>query len=158
MFEMNEKQKALFDALKPLQQKVCLNVISGMSDIDSYEKAGGKATNKESARASVSKMLTNVNVVNFLDEFKAIAVNKAIMSREEMMETLTALSKVDLSRLDKLTPEMMEGLESSFGVKLKAMNQLADLGGYKSANKLDLSSSDGTMTPKNFNDFYSDEE
>jgi len=158
MFEMNEKQKALFDDLTTLRQEIALNSLSGMNDIDSYKNSSGKAKDVKSMEASVCEILGNHKVIAFLDAMKAVSVNSAIMSRQEMMETLTALSKVDLSRLDKLSPEMMEGLESSFGVKLKAMNQLADLGGYKSANKLDLSSSDGTMTPKNFNDFYSDEE
>lgn len=31
---MNDYQKELFDKLTPLQQKVCTNVLSGMSNID----------------------------------------------------------------------------------------------------------------------------
>lgn len=158
MFEMSENQKALFDNLTTLQQEISLNSFSGMNDIDSYKNSSGKAEKENAMSASVSEILSNPKVVAFLDSMKAVAVSDAIMSREEMMETLTAISKVDLSRLDKLSPEAMEGLESSFGVKLKAMNQLADLGGYKSASKHDHTSSDGSMSPKgkNLDDFYAD--
>ncbi|AUR82916.1 terminase small subunit [Vibrio phage 1.029.O._10N.261.55.A7] len=99
MTGMTEEQKELFDKLTPLQQKVCTNIVSGMSDIDSYEKGGGKANSKESARASVSRMLTDVNVSSFLNSMKHQAVNSAIMSREEMMERLSNLSRVNMSDL-----------------------------------------------------------
>ena len=38
MFEMNEEQSALFNALTPLQKEVSLNSISGMNNIDAYKE------------------------------------------------------------------------------------------------------------------------
>lgn len=96
---MTEEQKLLFDKLTPLQQKVAINVISGMSDIDSYESAGGKGKNKETSRSSVSRMLTDVNVKEFIDLMKGEAVKSAVMSRAEMLERLSNLSRVNMSDL-----------------------------------------------------------
>lgn len=96
---MTEEQKELFDKLTPLQQKVCTNSLSGMSNIDSYINAGGKGESKASQEAAVSRMLSDVKVKAFLDSMKHQAVNNAIMSREEMMERLSNLSRVNMSDL-----------------------------------------------------------
>ena len=99
MKAMTEEQKELFDDLTPLQQKVCINSLSGMSNIDSYIEAGGKAKTKAAQEASVSEILSNLKVKLFLDSMKHQAVNNAIMSRHEMMERLTNLSRVNMSDL-----------------------------------------------------------
>jgi len=195
MFEMNEKQKALFDELKPLAQKVCVNVLSGMSNIDAYIKGGGKGATKEAQESSVSKMLSNYKAVVFLDSMKAVAVNDAIMSRDEAMTILSKNARVKISDIatfsqvrvgedengndiigtvwkmkdsDDINPDVMACIKSvtitKAGPKIElhdqqgAIKQLSTMQGWDSASKIDLSSSDGTMTPKNFNDFYSDEE
>lgn len=147
MFEMNENQKALFDKLTTLQQEVALNSISGMNDIDSYNESSGKAETDGAKRVSVSQILTNHNVVVFIDSMKAIAVNDAVMSRERMMEVLTLLSDISALDTDDLTATKLVELKDGFNVKLKAMKQLADLGGYNSAAKFDHTSSDGSMSP-----------
>lgn len=133
-FEMTEEQKELFERLAPLQQKVAINVVSGMSDIDAYESAGGKAKTKESARASVSQILTNLNVKAFVDSMKKSAVSSAIMSRQEMLERLSELANIDVSDLIKARPEELTEFKGGFDIKLKsalqAMKQLAELEGY----------------------------
>jgi len=169
---MTEDQKRMFDDLKPLQQKVAINVISGMSNIDAYIKAGGNAKTKESKEASVSQILSNLKVKAFLDSMKQVQISDAIMSREEMMERLTRLSRANLpvrkdGTLDivDLSDEQLEALEqvqiSDGGLKVKnysqlaAMKQLAELAGYNAASKHDHTSSDGSMSPrKNLDDFY----
>lgn len=96
---MTEEQKELFDNLTPLQQKVCTNSLSGMSNIDSYINAGGKSESKASQEAAASRMLSDVKVKGFMDSMKHQAVNNAIMSREEMMERLSNLSRVNMADL-----------------------------------------------------------
>lgn len=96
---MTEEQKELFDKLTPLQQKVCINSLSGMSNIDSYVNAGGKAKGKAGQEASASEIFSNPKVKAFLDSMKQSAVNNAIMSRQEMMERLSNLSRVNMSDL-----------------------------------------------------------
>jgi len=69
---------------------------------------------------------------------------------------------------DDIDPDVMACIKSvtmtKSGPKIElhdqqgAIKQLSTMQGWDSASKLDLTSSDGTMTPKNFNDFYSDEE
>ena len=41
--ELTEHQTALFDALTKLQQKFALGIVKGLSQIDAYKQAGGKA-------------------------------------------------------------------------------------------------------------------
>lgn len=96
---MTPEQKELLDALKPLQRKVALNVVAGMSNIDAYYEAGGKATSKDSAESAVSTMLSNVKVKAFLDAMNEQAVNDAIMSRQEMMERLSQFSRINMNDL-----------------------------------------------------------
>ena len=65
---------------------------------------------------------------------------------------------------DKIDPKDMalitevktskDGLGIKIADQLSAMKQLAKMEGWESATKLDLSSKDGTMTPKGFNEFY----
>lgn len=96
---MTQEQKELFDKLTPLQQKVCTNVISGMSNIDSYINAGGKGESKSSQEASASRMLRDVKVKSFLDSMKQAAVTSAVMSREEMLEELSLLARTNQNDL-----------------------------------------------------------
>ncbi|QWX10253.1 terminase small subunit [Vibrio phage vB_VpP_BT-1011] len=96
---MSDEQKELFEKLTPLQQKVAINVISGMSNIDSYRAAGGKSTTQESAEACVSRMLSDAKVKSFVDSMKQEAVKGAVMSRQEMLERLSNLSRVNMSDL-----------------------------------------------------------
>lgn len=144
---MTDEQKELFDKLTPLQQKVCTNVIGGMSNIDAYIAAGGKAKTKTSQESGASEILSNPKVKAFLDSMKQSAVNDAVMSRQEMLETLTRLARVNLPLnsagfldLTQLTAEQHEALEqvqiSDNGIKAKnysklaAMKQLSDIAGY----------------------------
>lgn len=96
---MTNEQKEMLDALTPLQQKVVINIIAGMSNIDAYQAGGGKCKTKEAGEASVSRMLRDVKVKAFLDSMRHQAVNSAVMSRQEMLERLSNLSRVDMSDL-----------------------------------------------------------
>lgn len=98
-FKMTPEQKALFDDLTTLQQQIALNSLSGMSNIDSYRNSKGKAKTDLAMEASCSQILNNLKVVKFLDTMKEVAVNNAIMSREEMMERLTSLSRTSMNDL-----------------------------------------------------------
>ena len=60
--ELTEYQKALFDDLTKLQQKFALGIVKGLSQIDAYKQAGGKAKKDETASACASEILTNPKV------------------------------------------------------------------------------------------------
>ncbi|MGJ0580703.1 terminase small subunit, partial [Xenorhabdus bovienii] len=81
--QLTDEQKVLFDALTKLQQKFALGILKGLSQIDAYKQAGYKAKTDESARASASEILTNLNVKTFLDAMNQEAVSDAVMSRQE---------------------------------------------------------------------------
>ena len=96
---MNAEQKILFDDLSLLAQKVCVNVLAGMTQRQAYYEAGGTAKSDESADATVSQLLSNPKVVLFMDSMKAEAVSNAVMSRQEALEKLSNLARTDLKDL-----------------------------------------------------------
>ena len=91
--------QGMFDCLQPLQQKVVVGIIAGLSDIDAYYAGGGKSKNRESAAAVVSRMLTDAKVRAYLDLMKRAAVKSAVMGREEMLERLSNLSRTNMDDL-----------------------------------------------------------
>lgn len=93
---LTDEQKVLFDALTKLQQKFVLGILKGLSQIDAYKQAGYKAKTDESARASASEILTNLNVKTFLDAMNQEAVSDAVMSRQEALERLSTMGRVSL--------------------------------------------------------------
>lgn len=98
---MNEVQKSLFDNLTQLQQRVATNVLAGMGQRAAYYEAGGTASSDESADAACSQLLRNIKVIAFMDSMKMQAVSDAIMSREEAMKILTAMSRGSLTDIVK---------------------------------------------------------
>lgn len=147
-FKMTDEQKELFDKLTPLQQKVCVNSLSGMSNIDSYINAGGKGKTQATKENSASQIFSKLEVKAFLDSMKAAAVSDAVMSRERMMELQTQIININASRLPNMTLMELTELKGGLDIQLKAMNQLADLAGYKAASKHELSNPDGTLQQK----------
>lgn len=105
---LTDEQKVLFDALTKLQQKFVLGILKGLNQIDAYRQAGYKAKSDESARASASEILTNLNVKSFLDSVNETAVSSAIMTREEALERLSSIGRSSVS-------EMVEFSEHSMG-------------------------------------------
>lgn len=96
---MNAEQKILFDSLTLLAQKVCVNVLAGMTQRQAYFEAGGTANSDDSADATVSQLLSNPKVVLFMDSMKDEAVSNAVMSRQEALEKLSNLARTDLKDL-----------------------------------------------------------
>lgn len=96
---MNNEQKALFDRLTQLQQRVAVNVLSGMTQRQAYYEAGGTAENDKAADAIASRMLSDARVIAFMDAMKLEAVSNAVMSRQEALEKLSNLARTDLKDL-----------------------------------------------------------
>lgn len=186
---MTPEQLTLYEALTPLQQRVCSMIIenSNLSNRQAYYAAGGTAKTDDSADSSVSTMLSDVKVRAFMDLVRGQAISKKIMGREEAMEILSALSRGKLTDIVKFRTihvgkdpvngedvnqtawEIDEDLQKNnpdkliiiseleagkFGPKIKthskiaAIQQLAKMQGWEAAQKVDHSSSDGTMSPK----------
>ena len=96
---MNSEQKALFDKLTQLQQRIATNVLAGMSQRQAYYDAGGSATTDQSADASASEILSTLTVKEFMDAMKEEAVSNAVMSRQEALERLSNFARTDLKDL-----------------------------------------------------------
>jgi phage terminase small subunit len=96
---MTADQKALFDKLTKLQQRVATNSLSGMSNRAAYIEAGGKAEGENSMDATASEILSSLKVKAFMDAMKEEAVSKAVMTRQEMLERLSGLARVDMKDL-----------------------------------------------------------
>jgi hypothetical protein len=96
---LSEKQITLFQALTPLQARVCKNLERGMSPRDAYYAAGGGASTHRNADSAVSELLTNSNVQAFRRSLAGRDVNHMVMSREEMRTKLTAIARASLSDL-----------------------------------------------------------
>jgi len=146
--EMSEEQKKLFDALTTLQQQIALNSLSGMNDINAYKASDGKAKTVKAMEASVCQILGHHRVVLFMDSMKSDMVSDAIMSRERMLELQTKIADIGNAELQLMGLESLNELKGALDIKLKAMNQLAEMQGYKSATKYDHTSSDGSMSQK----------
>lgn len=96
---MTPDQKALFDKLTQLQQRVATNVLAGMSQRQAYYAGGGSAKNDESADATASEILSNPSVAAFMDAMKIQAVTNAVMTRQEALERLSGFARTDLKDL-----------------------------------------------------------
>ena len=147
-FEMSEEQKSLFDALTTLQQQISLNSLSGMNDINAYKASDGKAKTVKAMEASVCQILGHHRVVAFMESMKSDMVSDAIMTRERMLELQTKIADIGNIELEAIDLGSLNELKGALDIKLKAMNQIAEMQGYKSAAKFDHTSSDGSMTNK----------
>jgi phage terminase small subunit len=98
---MTPEQKLLFDQLTDLQQRVATGVLAGMTQRQSYYQAGGKAKDDNGADMSACQIIGNPKVKAFMDSMKVQAVSDAIMSREEAMKILTAMSRGNLTDIVK---------------------------------------------------------
>lgn len=96
---MTPEQKALFDKLTHLQQRVATNVLAGMSQRAAYFAAEGTASSDSSADATVSVMLRDAKVKAFMDCMKMQALNKAVMDRDEMLARLSLFARNGVSDL-----------------------------------------------------------
>lgn len=97
---MTEEQKALFDELTELQQRFCINMLSGKySQREAYVEAGGRSKTDEAIDANASRMISDDKVKAYMDSMKESMVKAAIMSREEMLERLTTFARGNMSDL-----------------------------------------------------------
>ena len=125
---MTPEQKTLFDKLTQLQQRVATNVLAGLSQRQAYYAAGGKASNDVSADSTVYEILSNPQVVAFMDSMKLQAVSDAIMTREEAMKTLSLIGRTHLKDIVKFrTAHIGKDMETGADLNQTAWEINADL-------------------------------
>jgi phage terminase small subunit len=101
--ELSDEQVSAFHALTRLQQGVVLGTLEGMTQRAAYRRAGGKAKSDASAERSCGQILGNLGVKKFLESVRQVAIETSaaklagsIMSREEMLERLTAMARTNI--------------------------------------------------------------
>lgn len=108
-FAMSVEQKELFNKLTVLNKKIVINTLDGMKPAEAHRAAGGKSKTEESRRKLASEILTKPDVKAFLDSMMEVKVSNAVMSRQEMMERLSNLSRVNMNDLIEWQQEEVEG-------------------------------------------------
>ena len=96
---MTEQQLQMYNSLTTLQQNVAIMRINMplSSDSEVYKLGGGSATNDNSVRACASEVLTNPNVVAFVNTFAIEKVELAVMGRDEIIKDLSFIAGADIS-------------------------------------------------------------
>lgn len=186
---MTPEQQALFDEMTDLQKRMVTLALDNvnLTQRQVYLLAGGKGKTEETQDVSACEIFNNPRVKAFMDSVRTQAVSNAIMTREEAMKELSALSRGRLTDIVKFKTanigkdmetgadvnqtvwEIDEDLQvndpdkliiiselevGKFGPKIKthskiaAIQQLAKMQGWEAAQKVDHTSTDGTMSPK----------
>lgn len=96
---LTTEQRVLFDSLTSLQQEIVTNSISGMNDIDAYKASSGKAKTIKAMESSVSEILSNPKVEAFMFSMRESALSDAVMTKQDMLERLSGLARVDMADL-----------------------------------------------------------
>lgn len=130
--ELTTQQLSAFDQLTKLQQGVALHTLAGKKPSEAHRLAGGKAKNDAVRATSVSEILSNPNVVAFLELFKgeqAVTLAKAIMSRDEILSDLADIARVTIDDVAFFTErplvDMENGLEVlSSTIHVKSINDV----------------------------------
>lgn len=96
---LTEKQQELSDKLTNLQRLTVLGVVSGKSYEDAYKDAKGldELESPASARAIVSRMLTEANVKDFYDSLLEGIADDAILTRKQALERLTLMASTEIT-------------------------------------------------------------
>lgn len=126
MKSLNDEQKKLFDKLTELQKNVCLKKMEGLNDIDSYVSAGGKGKLDNTQRATISKMLTNINVANFLLSVKNTSISDTLISRERILKIFSDIAlNTDERTTDRMVASkhiiVMQGWDAKTAVEIKKL-------------------------------------
>ena len=97
--ELSDEQVSAFHALTRLQQGVALGVLEGLAPADAHRRANGKSRNEENRTRLAGEILRNPSVDSFVNSFKSEQIKtlaSSIMSREEMLERLTAMARTNI--------------------------------------------------------------
>lgn len=122
--------------LNSQQRRFCEEYVkNGLNGTQAYLNAyGNDNLTEESARASASRLLTNVNVLSYIKELQEEVRKANIMSAEERMEWLSGVVK-DINR-DEVYVRNADGEEVLMGsknadlnTKIKAIDTLNKMSG-----------------------------
>lgn len=165
---LTKEQIAEFEGLTKLQQGVALKRLSGMPPSEAYVAGGGKAKTKETVTVCAYEILNNPSVSSFIKSFEEPAAERiaaAVMTKEEMIERLTEMARVELTLNDITKPENIKHVSEvviwpegpvykmkASADRRAAMKQLADMLGYNKPAEINVT---GELLLRNrLDDFY----
>lgn len=106
--ELSQEQLDLFGKLKTkLQRNTALKSLEGLSDVESYLQAGGKAKGDNSRSTAASQIINNLNVQAFLKSFDAYFIAPSVMTRQEMLERLTGVARTSITDVVDINNQVM---------------------------------------------------
>lgn len=167
--ELSDHQVDSFHALTRLQQGVALGVLEGLSQREAYRRAGGGAKTQNAADRSVSQIVNNRMVQEFIESFKVDQVEslgKVVIDRERIIAMLAEQATCDINLADLNKPENFKHvseviIDPDGEVRYKftgpadrraAAKQLAEMLGWNKPTELKLS---GELTTRaRLDDFY----
>lgn len=96
--KLTPEQLELANACTRLQRDVVLNIeCRGMSDVAAYRAAGGKAKTENTQASGAWEILRNPKVIAFRNSLTTQSINKAIMTREEALESLSFIGRIKMT-------------------------------------------------------------
>jgi phage terminase small subunit len=167
--ELSDHQVDSFHALTRLQQGVALGVLEGLSQREAYRRAGGGAKTQNAADRSVSQIVNNRMVQEFIESFKVEQVEslgKVLIDRERIIAMLAEQATCDIGLQDLNKPENFKHvseviIDPTGEVRYKftgpadrraAAKQLAEMLGWNKPTELKIS---GELTTRaRLDDFY----
>lgn len=112
------------------QRKFCEEYVNnGLNGTQAYLKAYKTCKKEETARVNASRLLTNANIQEYVNELQENLKSKAIMSIEERMEWLTNMINGTYKKKSYDGNGNEYENEAYDGDKLKAMDILNKMGG-----------------------------
>lgn len=131
---MTEEQEQLYKQLTKLQRSVAIERLNNptLSDAEVYKLGKGTAKGVDSINSSAYEILNNPAVLKFLDSFVEEKINSAIMSRDEMIESLSHIADADISEIVEFVNRPGVDLEDGMQVwqstvRVKDMKDLTPL-------------------------------
>ena len=136
---MTPEQQVQFDSLTRLQQKLVLNLVSGMPKREAYLAAGGRARG-ENIRSCVAEILAKPDVSLLLSSLNLMQAEKALITAEGIVQRLIEEAGLNTH----LNPESMTP-----ATRLAALKLLTDYtGGFdKNKTKMEVGASTASYKP-----------
>ncbi len=134
--EVMKAHKKLARNLTPMQKNVVLHIMKGKNHQQAYYAAGGKNQNKYQANQTVSRMLRQPHIREFLNSFRDMITEEMKTTVENLV---VELEEARQAALGAETPQSAAAVSATMGkAKILGLDR----------QTIDLKSSDGSMTPR----------
>ena len=117
------------------QEEFCQAIADGMTQADAYRTAyNSEAMKSASIHKRASELMADGEIAGRVEELRAMLTAQALWTRED---SVRELSSIATDRTGETKPSE----------RVSAIKELNAMHGYNAPSKVDLSSSDGSMSP-----------